>query len=160
MSSGGDLAIAILPFDMKNPVSVRQGGYRDGIEGLIRETWGQGARSRWFDCLPYGAEEEQLHAMLADMHCDGGIVLLDMAATPEDEVHGVFLDEVIRHCRGSRGGILAVVETARYDAQRQESRMKLWKNFAATRGIDILPVHAGSCRDPRSVSSAHIHHPN
>lgn len=160
MRPGDALQIGVLPYDIKKPASIQQGSYRDAVERMIRETWGQGARSHWLEFMEYGSEDEGLDPVFTDSDCDGVIVLFDMRSTPEEEVHGCFLDAVIQRFRGSRSGILMVVEALGCDDQNQESSLALWKKLANSRTIQVLPFHSGSPHNAGTIPSTFIHHPN
>lgn len=156
----GDFSVAILPFDIKNPGMIRDGAYRDSFERLVRETWGQGARPCWLDCATYGDEDDIWDSTWEDaVKCDGAVLLFDMHATPENEVHGALLDAVLKRFGGSRRGVLSVLESARFTPGRSKSRLDLWQELAWKRKVKMLPLDAAVARDsalsPSSLVYSH-----
>jgi hypothetical protein len=144
----GDFSIAILAFDIKNAGMMHDGAYRDALERLVRETWGQGARPCWLEGAAYGDEDGILSGAWADaVRCDGALLLVDIHATPEDEVHGALLDAVVKHFAASRRGVLTVLETSRFHPERTRSRLALWQELASKRNINLLPVDAAVAGD-------------
>lgn len=144
----GDFSIAILPFDIKSAGFMRDGVYRDAFERLVRETWGLRARPCWLECAAYGDEDGIFEGAWADaVACEGAVLLLDMHATAEEEVHGALLDAVLKRYGAGRGGVLTVLETARFHPDRYPSRLDLWQQLASKRKAKILPVDAAAVRD-------------
>lgn len=145
---GGDIGIAILPFDLKQPDTINTGGYRDAIERLVRETWGQGGRARWLKSVSYGDEETVWEDAWSDaLHCDGALLLFDLGATPEDEVHGVLLEAVLKCHASERDGLLIALEATHFSKVRFDSQLKLWQDFATRRKCSVLPLEKGCIRD-------------
>jgi hypothetical protein len=157
---GGDMGIAILPFDLKQPDAINAGTYRDAIERLARETWGQGGRARWLKSVSYGDEEAVWEDAWSDaINCDGALLLFDLGATPEDEVHGVLLEEVLKRHASGRGGVLIALEASHFSSARFDSQLKLWREFAAQRKCAVLPLEKGSIRDESISPSSQLHRP-
>lgn len=153
----GDLGIAILPFDFKQPASINTGTYRDAIERLVRETWGQGGRARWLTCCSYGEEEAVWEDAWSDaLHCDGALLLFDLGATPEEEVHGVLLEQVMKRLASGRGGVLVALESSQFSAARFDSQWQLWCEFAAKRTCAVMSLEKGSVRDPSLSPSSQL----
>jgi hypothetical protein len=158
---GGDFNVAILPFDIKNPGMIRDGVYRDAFERLVRETWGQGARPCWLECATYGDEDGIWDDTWADsVKCEGAVLLFDLHATPEDEVHGALLDAVLKHFSGDRRGVLTVVESARFNPDRLKSRLALWQELAGKRNVRMFPVDAAVERDAALEPSSLVYPPH
>jgi hypothetical protein len=149
---GDDIGIAILPFDWKQPDAMNTGTYRDAIERLVRETWGQGGRARWLNSVSYGDEETVWEDVWSEaLHCDGALILFDLGATPEEEVHGILLEEVLKRYASGRGGILIALEAVHFSSARFDSQLKLWHDFAKRRKCSVLPLEKGGIRD-QSIS--------
>ncbi len=156
----GNFSVAVLPFDIKNPGMIRDGVYRDALERLVRETWGQGARPCWFECAIYGDEDGIWDGMWADsVKCEAAVLLFDLHATPEDEVHGTLLDAVLKRFAGGRRGVLSVLESARYNPDRFKSRLALWQEFAWKRQVNMLPVDSAVGRDTALSPSSLVYPP-
>jgi hypothetical protein len=157
----GDFSIAILPFDIKNPGMIRDGAYRDAFERLVRETWGLGARPCWLECAVYGDEDGIWDGPWADAEkCEGAVLLFDIHATAEDEVHGALFDAVLKRFTGGNRGVLAVLETARFTPERVPSRLALWRELAWKRKVAIFPVDAAVARDTALSPSSLVHPSN
>ena len=157
---GGDIGIAILPFDLKQPDIINTGTYRDAIERLVRETWGQGGRARWMKSVSYGDEETVWEDVWFDaLNCDGALILFDLGSTPEEEVHGVLLEEVLQRYASERGGILSALEAAHFSHVRFDSQCQLWREFAAQRKCSVLPLEKGCIRDQNISPTSLVYRP-
>lgn len=154
----GDFKIAILPFDIKNPGMIRDGAYRDALERLVRETWGQGARPCWMECAGYGDEDDIWDGIWNDaVKCEGAVLLFDIHATPENEVHGALLDVVLKRFAGGHRGVLSVLESARFNPDRSKSRLDLWQELAWKRKVGLLPLDSAVARDPALPPSSLVY---
>jgi hypothetical protein len=104
---------------------------------------------------PYGEED----ALLAQMEVAGAadvlVLLFSLAATPEDENHGVLIagarDLAARH--GGKVELLVLVDEAPYGArlagaggaaERLVERREVWQSFARSRGVEARLVDLGS----------------
>jgi hypothetical protein len=144
----GDVGIAVLPFDIKNPALIRTGAYLDKIERLVRESWGIEARACVLECAAYGTEESAWHGPWADADkCGGALLVFDIHATPEDEVHGLVLDSMSKRFSNSRGGLLVAVECALFPPSRLDVRLALWRQFAEKRNCRVVPIDQSVVRD-------------
>jgi hypothetical protein len=157
----GDIGIAVLPFDIKNPALPGTGSYQDRIERLVREVWGLEARPCWLPSAPYGSEDTAWEESWAEAEkCGGALLLLDVHATPEDEVHGQVLDGVLKRFSRSRGGVMVAVECSRFAAGRLDVRLGLWQQFAQKHHCNMLPVEQGLALDPSSQPASRlVRHP-
>ncbi|MCU0751994.1 MAG: DUF2868 domain-containing protein [Akkermansiaceae bacterium] len=157
----GDIGIAVLPFDIKNPALPGTGPYQDRIERLVREVWGLEARPCWLQCAPYGSEDSAWEGPWAEAEkCGGALLLLDVHATPEDEVHGRVLNALLQRFSRSRGGVIVAVECSRFAAGRLDVRLGLWQQFAQQHHCGMLPLEQGAARDPSvPPASRLVRHP-
>jgi hypothetical protein len=153
----GDIGIAVLPFDLKSPAQWRSGLYLDKIERLVREAWGLDARACVLPSADYGTEESAWDAPWADAEtCGGALLVFDIHATPEDEVHGLVVDAVLARFSNKRGGVAVAVECARFPAGRLHDRLGLWRQFAQKRNCPLLPIDQGVPIGHDSHASSHI----
>lgn len=104
---------------------------------------------------PYGEED----ALLAQIEVTGGVdvlvLLFSLAATPEEENHGVLVAgarELVAR-RGPRAELLVLVDEAPYAArlagagaapERLAERRALWQAFARERGVEAHVVDLGT----------------
>jgi hypothetical protein len=150
--------IAILPFDLKNNQMLTD-DYHKTMERLVRETWGQNATACWLECVPYGDEEDVIANKWQDAKtCDGALLLLDMNATPEAEVHGTLIDAVAKQFADSCHGLLIVLESKGLIPAKLPTRLDLWKTFLHKRKMRPLQIHEGTATEVTSLSSF-IHQP-
>lgn len=153
----GDIGIAILPFDFKSPGTLATGGYQDAIERLLREAWGAGARSCWLKCAAYGSEDSAWEGPWADARkCGGALLVFDGHATPEDEVHGLAVDEVLKHFSDAPGGVMVAVECQNFTPSRLDGRISLWQQFAQKHGCKLIAMEQGMPRDPAVIPASVI----
>lgn len=118
-----------------------------GLDAVAQEMLGDQARVRLLPPASYGSEAPALEG------ADGvtNAVLFGIAATPEQENHGVFLAAL---GRGKR--LVALLDqsavAARMDAARLRERIELWREFCILHGaepkvVDLLApetVHGGA----------------
>lgn len=150
--------IAILPFDLKN-IQMLTDDYHKTMERLVRETWGQNATACWLECVPYGDEEEVFANKWQDAKtCDGALLLLDMSATPEREVHGALIDSVAKQFAHSSQGLLIVLESKGMNPAKLPTRLDLWKKILHQRNMRPLLIHEGTATETANFSSF-IHQP-
>jgi|GEM_PF-5281739 len=156
--SGEHSLIAILPFDLKH-IPIVTDDYRKTMERLVRETWGQNAVACWLECVPYGEEEEVFARLWRDaVSCEGALMLLDINATPEVEVHGALIDAVVQQFASSSQGLLIVLESKGMNPAKLPTRLNLWKTFLLQRTIKPVVVCEGIATDIFPFSSF-IHQP-
>ncbi len=146
---GGNIEIALLPFGFKRPATIAAGTSHDAVERLIREVWGQNARVSWMPCAAYGDEDFAWDDIWARAPgCGGALLLYDVHATPENEVHGSLLDAVWSRFANGPGGLLVALECADFDARRLQSRIMAWAELTQQRGFSVLPLQDGATLDP------------
>ncbi|WP_342119584.1 DUF2868 domain-containing protein [Pseudoduganella sp. OTU4001] len=102
-----------------------------GLDALAREMLGEQARVRLLPPVAYGSAEPALEA-------EQGVttaVLFGIAATPEQENHGVFLAAL-----GKGQRLVALLDqsalAARMDATRLRERVELWREFCILHGAE------------------------
>ena len=160
-NSTGECHIAVLPFDSKNTQLLRDGKFQEFMTRLIREAWGLSAIPCWLESLRYGDEEEVFAKQWHDaLTCDGALVLFDMNATPEDEVHGALLAAVAKHFSAREKGLLIVLECSGMNPTKKETRLDLWKKLASTHHLTLLPVSEGVSIDADTSPSACVFLPH
>lgn len=118
----------------------------DGItvlEDLLARVLGGNVALTLLPAAEYGAAAPAADTWPAD-DTDPLVVLFDLTATPEPEVHGVFLDVLAQHAWSRRLMILVDESgfTARVTApERHVSRQKLWTAFCTERGMSPLFIN-------------------
>jgi hypothetical protein len=120
-----------------------------GMRDLARVLLGEDAELALRPAVPYGAEDRAADGLaVADPHTPLTVALFALAATPETENHGTFLDRL----RAGVGGALAVVvDTSGYlnrlggadeagARARVQERGALWRAFCIARGVPVVCV--------------------
>jgi hypothetical protein len=117
------------------------------LTALLRSALGSGSAVNVREQIPYGEEQAFLGSLAIDK--EGGepfVLLLNLAATPEDENHGVLIDGLRdRLARGAyRAPLLVVIDEGPYAqrmaahggaGERMSERRRTWETFA--RGRDV-----------------------
>jgi len=127
VAAGGDPGLLrVLPYSL----TVDEARSK-GLDAVAQEMLGEQARVRLLPPAAYGSEAPQLEAG------DGvtNAVLFGIAATPEQENHGVFLAAL---AQGKR--LVALLDqsalAARMDAGRLSERIELWREFCIRHGAE------------------------
>ncbi|WP_028102911.1 DUF2868 domain-containing protein [Pseudoduganella violaceinigra] len=106
-----------------------------GLDSVAQEMLGEQARVRLLPAAAYGSEAPPLEAGEGVTNA----VLFGIAATPEQENHGVFLAAL---GRGKR--LVALLDqsalAARTDAGRLSERVELWREFCILHGAEPMVV--------------------
>ncbi len=116
---------------------------RSAIEHTTSAHYGAGARIDWQPTVPYGAQLPDL----AITPPAQAVLLLNLAATPESEIHGELLTQLrSRYGAASPVWLWAGDFTARNAGapRRVEERTQLWQDFVAQNGLGARLVSAGS----------------
>lgn len=124
-----------------------------GLRRMAVALLGDGAEVAMRPSVPYGMEVEAGNGLdLADVNVAANWALFSLAATPENEAHGLFLDALKRAFTsgGDAGAEFAViVDEASYrrrlgdqagTAERLAERRSAWLAFCATRGLHVVCV--------------------
>lgn len=153
--SSSESHIAVLPFDSKNTQLLRDAQFQKSITRLIHETWGLSAIPCWLETVRYGDEEDAFAKQWCDaLTCDGAVLILDIKATPEDEVHGALLAAVAKHFAASEKGLLVVLESSGINQSNMTTRLDIWKKLVRAHHMTLLPVKEGmiidACISPTS----------
>jgi hypothetical protein len=103
-----------------------------GLTAIAQMVLGARAQVMLRPSCPYGSEPVEAlgDARLDDPDVAISAVLFNLAATPEKENHGAFLDYLVRHA--PRGIAVLIDESAlaeRTGGQRIEERVALWRQF-------------------------------
>ena len=80
--------------------------------------------------------KDEPESVLASVDTESAVLLFDAVATPEDEVHGKWLDAVAKRRTGSLPLLIdlsALEEQFGADSERLTARKALWESFAAER---------------------------
>ena len=121
-----------------------------GLSAIAVRMFGEQARVMLRPPIPYG---EDVHAAAADLHSvddENGTVsaaLFNLAATPEKENHGAFLDGLKRQL--PRGLLVLVDESGMLerslnpagDDARVLERIALWRQFCSYHGVPVSVVN-------------------
>lgn len=139
--------VAVMPYAYTPAEEAKQ-----GLQRLAAALFGDDVEVHWLTRVGYG-EEDALDSKASTSHGRGGsdtadlvIALFNLAATPETENHGVFVDRLRERTRGATA--LIVDEgpyRARLGAQagaetRIAERKQAWTGLAATRGMQPVFV--------------------
>jgi hypothetical protein len=116
------------------PYSFTLDAARDkGLAELARIALGAHARLMLRPSCPYGEDPHELlqGELFDDPEVAATAALFNLAATPEKENHGAFLDYLLRRCPRPP---VAIVDTASFaqpgaDQERVAQRMALWREF-------------------------------
>lgn len=135
---GGPARIKVVPYSYRVPPDALT-----GVQSIVRRAFGGSASLVVATPVEYGGEDAMTSAALPD---DAGpaMALFNLAATPEREAHGAFVDK-LRAAAGAQPVLVLVDESAfaarsEVDARRLDERRKLWQALFADRGIE--PVFA------------------
>ncbi len=105
-----------------------------GLSAIAVQLLGEQARVMLRPCFAYGedAKEALQDTSLADANVTQTAVLFNLAATPEKENHGAFLDYLVREA--GRTVLVLIDESAyveRAGKSRSAERIALWRDFCA-----------------------------
>jgi hypothetical protein len=116
------------------PYSFTVDAARDkGLAELARAALGEHARLMLRPSCPYGEDPHELlqGELFDDPDIAATAVLFNLAATPEKENHGAFIDYLSRRCPRTPAAIVDIASFTQHgvDQDRLEERMSLWREF-------------------------------
>lgn len=102
-----------------------------GLGTFARAALGDNARLMLRPSCPYGEDPDKvLHAeTLGDPEVAMTAALFSLAATPENENHGAFIDYLVRRCPRAPAVIVDTSPYAQRDDARLAERSALWREF-------------------------------
>ncbi|MFM7180466.1 MAG: DUF2868 domain-containing protein [Verrucomicrobiales bacterium] len=143
---GGTL-VGVVPYGFKSTAILTNGRYKDAIARLLAEVWGRDAITRWEEPILYGGEIPNPDSGATT---SGILILFDIRATPESEVHGQALASARELYQGH--SMLAAIETAEFPEERLDTRLAAWTEMTRQLGIQLVVLDEGmpvdSCRPP------------
>jgi len=150
------LAVGVTPYAYEPPP-----GTLETLAPLLARTHGRGARPELRATIAYGEESSIPSTFDADAdRAASRVLLMNLAATPETENHGVAIVAARDHARRARPEqrLLVVVDETAYvsrfaeansPAGRLEERRRLWRAFVAGYGVEVVFTHeAGTVPQP------------
>ena len=152
---GAGTAIDVLPYSYGIA-----GRAADTLRELLHDVFGLRADVRVHDALPYGAEIGQLPSGNGAGPAACAVVVFGAVQSPEREVHGRFVRELIDGSgRGTQ--VLVVVDSSAWharfregDAKREGERRRAWDRVLEEAGVAPLHVDLGSALDTDVVEQA------
>jgi len=130
---GGPVRLKVVPYSFQVPADSL-----GGLQTVIARTFGGSAAMVCASPVAYGEEDALPKSALPD-GTGPAIALFNLAATPEREAHGAFVDAM----RAAAGGhpVIALVDEAPFrvrhpgDARRLEERRTAWRGLFGDRGV-------------------------
>lgn len=122
----GAARVAVLPYSFDVPPA-----RREGLAKLMARVFDAGAELLWCPATPYG---DDTPPELPAVPLAGVVALFNLAATPERDNHGAFVD-ALRAAAGARAPLIAIVDTSefvdRFAAQprRVAEREAAWRQM-------------------------------
>jgi hypothetical protein len=135
----GPVVLRVLPYSF----TLDEGRDR-GLSQVAAMLLGEQARVMLRPSSAYGDEPQDAlrDVGLDDPAVSYTVVLFNLAATPEKENHGVFLDHLVRM---SKRGVAALIDESslaeRADAARVAERIALWNQFCAFHNVPATIVN-------------------
>ena len=120
----------------------------DELRRQLTAALGEGATIQCFPAVRYGDEDALLRDDASIREADVLILLLNLAATPEQENHGAAIDRIQRSATGSTRALI-VIDEGPYAArmlpqggavERMQERRRLWEGFVEQRGAAVCFV--------------------
>ena len=143
-------AISVIPYAFEPP-----SGLAARIEPVLHDMFGRGAQPRLQAAVPYGEEASLAAALERNARDAGGcVVLMNLAATPETENHGVVISAARDRARGPScvAPFRLVLDESSYAerfasdpalAGRMQERRRLWQEFARGYGVEATFMPTG-----------------
>jgi hypothetical protein len=149
---GGAMRVQVLPHGVDLPAAAAL-----GLNAVTTAVWGEGARLVVAPTVGYGEEDEGAAKALADGSCTLRMVCVDLATTPEAEVHGRLLANLQKS--GVQQLVIAdeTVWRLRFGALpgRLAERQAAWRALAAAHGAGFASVElARAQNEPESARAA------
>lgn len=145
---GGGIVVGVVPYGFKSTTLLTNGRYKDAIGRLCAEVWGRDAIARWHEPVLYGGE-------IPDPDSSGStsglLVLFDLRATPEAEVHGEALAAARKLHHGH--SMLVAIESAEFPEERLDARLAAWSEMARRLGVQMVTLDEGMPVDTRRPPS-------
>jgi hypothetical protein len=141
---GATRIVRIVPYNFRP-----QPGSVDSLKALLYDLFGARADIRVREPLAHGEEAASLLAEdVAGTERDreiAWVVLFNLAQSPEPEVHGRFLGEILHALQAHRGGLLTLIDVSTYhgrvDApERWTERLEAWKRVTSEAGVTAVEV--------------------
>jgi hypothetical protein len=148
---GGGTMVGVVPYGFKNTTLLTNGRYKDAIARLCAEVWGRDAIARWNEPVLYGGEIPNPDASGTT---SGLLVLFDIRATPEAEVHGEALAAAGKLYHGH--SMIVAIETAEFPEERLDARLAAWSEMTRHHGIQLVTLDEGMTIDTRRPPSDHL----
>ncbi|GJL54662.1 MAG: hypothetical protein NPIRA02_17940 [Nitrospirales bacterium] len=136
---GNGIWVEVLPYQCR-----LDHAFAERLEGWCLQLFGNNSSIQTRPALPYGEVEYRLD--VAHGIPLRALIVFDITTTPEQEVHGAFLQHIQAHVQDwpAGGSLLSVVLTGTYQQgivkQRQQERMESWQRFMNIYGIIPLFV--------------------
>lgn len=139
---GGPVRVKVVPYSYRVPPASLA-----GLQAVIARAFGGSAALVCTSPVGYGEEETLPPSALPD-GAGPAIALFNLAATPEREAHGRFVDAL----RGAAAGhpVLLLIDEAPFtarsevDAKRLEERRAVWTSQFAERGVEPVFANLGN----------------
>jgi hypothetical protein len=127
-AAGGAVILRVFPYSFTVDAA------RDKALGeLARAALGADARLMLRPSCPYGEDPHELlqGELFDDPDVAATAALFNLAATPEKENHGAFLDYLVRRCPRVPAAMIDIASFAQHgaDQDRLAERMALWREF-------------------------------
>ncbi len=140
---GDGISGEVLPYQCQLDPSIIE-----RLEGLCLEMFGNSVYVSTRPPIPYG--ETNYHVQVSSHMSLRVLVVFDVATTPEQEVHGEFLQCIQAQIEGwtSEASLLVFIYEESYrtsmDQQRQRERYQTWKRFTNGYGLEPIPFSVTS----------------
>jgi hypothetical protein len=152
---GAGTAVDVLPYSYGIV-----GRPADTLRELLHDVFGLRADVRVHDALPYGAEVEDAVAPNGAAPAACAVVVFGFVQSPEREVHGRFVRELLDDA-GGRTHVLAVVDSSAWharfregDARREGERRRAWDRVLDEAGLSALHIDLAAALETDVVEQA------
>ncbi len=133
------------------------------LDGLLRAVLGDRAQVSIDTSVAFGAEDAWLDGLTLDPETDNLVVLFNLSATPEAEIHGGFIARLKARIDQERGGpaLTVIVDESAYSqrlagqagsVQRLEARRLDWKSVIGRSGVLASTLNLASEDGPALLS--------
>lgn len=138
---GGGEVVRVLPYSVRTDPALRE-----SVRAFLHDLWGGRVQVDFQEPVDYGAEDDFLAEAAVGTWdpAEYVVILMNLASTPEEENHGVFVRGVAERVAQGRIGrrLLVVLDASSYRErpgfhQRIEERVGTWRRMLEPQGLAV-----------------------
>jgi Protein of unknown function (DUF2868) len=145
--------VRVVPFSYTLPEAARS-----GLEAILARSFGGSASLVFEPPMRWEGDESDVSRISREGK-EPVIAVFNLTATPEDDVHGAFVETLKKHLATGRGGLIAVLDGSTFEAHwpgddiRLEKRRRTWSDLFTSHRLPMIYVNLSN-PDLKAADSA------